>query len=124
MSYFLKQKWLRLILAAYMVLAMMGTFIFVLVESFPEVNLAGDEITEGNNFSSIDYAIDCLSESGSLTGKTGRHLFFPARNDFLCISTPAELQNSETFFSRLSLRTIEETNHLNKKSSISLKLRI
>ncbi|MDR1470425.1 MAG: hypothetical protein LBT00_14170 [Spirochaetaceae bacterium] len=107
-----------------MVFAIMGTFIFVLMESFPEAHFAGDNITPGGVFASIDYAIDCLVESGSLTGKAGRHSFSVAHKGFLRITTPAALQNAETFFSRLSLRTIEETNHLNKKNAIRLKLRI
>jgi hypothetical protein len=121
---FLKHRWLRLVLAAYMGVAMMGTFIFVLMESLPEARAAGDVLTPGGVFASIDYAIDCLFESESATGKAGRHSYSVARNGFLRIITPAELQNSETFFSRLSLRTIAETNHFNKKNSILLKLRI
>jgi hypothetical protein len=124
MAFFLKQKRLCPLLAAYLVFAIMGTFIFALTESFPAMDLAGDALTPGGVFASIDYAIDCLVESGSVTGRAGRHSFSPARNGFLRITTPAELQKSETFFSRLSLRTIEETNHLNKKNDIRLKLRI
>jgi hypothetical protein len=124
MAFFLKQKGLRLILAAYFVFALMGTFIFALTESFSEVHFAEDALTPGGVFASIDYAIDCLVESGSLTGKAGRHSLSVARSGFLRITSPAELQNSETFFSHLSLRTIEETNHLNKKNAILLKRRI
>ncbi|MDR0639029.1 MAG: hypothetical protein LBG27_09065 [Spirochaetaceae bacterium] len=124
MAFFLKQRGLRLILAAYMVFAIMGTFIFVLMESFPEVNFAGDEITQGGVFASMDYAIDCLVESGSLTGKAGKYSPSVARNSFLRISTLAGSQNIEMFFCHLSLKAIEETNHLNKKSSILLNLRI
>jgi hypothetical protein len=111
-------------LAVYLGFSIMGTFIFALTESFPEVDLAGDELTQGSIFASIDYAIDSLIESGSLIGKARRHSFSVARNVFLRIPSPAELKNFETFFSRLSSRTIEETNHLNKKNYILLKLRI
>jgi hypothetical protein len=124
MSLFSKQKWLYLMLAVHLGFSIMGTFIFALTESFPEVDLAEDELTPGSIFASIDYTSDCLTGSGSLIGKARRHSFSVARNGFLRITSSAELKNSEMFFSRLSLRTIEETNHLSKKKSILLKLRI
>jgi uncharacterized protein YccT (UPF0319 family) len=111
-------------LAAYMVFAIMGTFILVLTESFPEVDVREDNLTPVGIFSSIDYSIDCVAENSSLTGKAGRNSLSTTRNGMLRIEMPIGLQNTEMFFSCLSLKTIEETNHFNKKNSIRLQLRI
>ena len=124
MPFFLKQRRPRLVLAACMVFAILGTFNFALLESFPEVEPVGDKLAQNGVFASTDYSIDCLVESGNVNVKAGRHSLPGAYNGFWRIPTLAGVQDSEMLFSCQSLRTIEETNHLNKKNSILLKLRI
>jgi hypothetical protein len=124
MAFLLKQRRFRPILAGYTIFAMMGMFILVLTESFPEVDFVGDTLTSSGVFESIDYTIDCMAENGNLTYKQGRYSFSVTRNGPLRIEMLPGLQDPRMLFSCFSLKTIEETNHLNKKSSILLKLRI
>jgi hypothetical protein len=119
-----KTKWARLVVAVYMVFAITGTFTFALADSFPAVDMGKDELGPSRIFAPIDYAVGCLADGNGVTGKTGRSSFSPARNSFLRIDIVPGLQNTETLFSHIFLRTIEETNHLNKKNTILLKLRI
>jgi hypothetical protein len=114
----------RFVMAAYMVVAIAGTFTFALADSLPVVNAGKDALTPSRVFASIDYTVDCLAESGGVFSKTGRYSFSPVRNSFLRIGVLPGLQNTKAYVSPVLLRTIEETNHLNKKNSILLKLRI
>jgi hypothetical protein len=119
-----KTKWARLVMAVYMIVAITGTFAFALADSFPAVNIGTDELGPSRIFAPIDYAVGCLADGNGITGKAGRYSFSPVRNSFLRIDITPLLQNTETLFSHSFLRTIEETNHLNKKNTILLKLRI
>jgi hypothetical protein len=119
-----KTKWVRLATAVYMAVAITGTFTFALTDSFPDVRMGRDELTPSGIFAPIDYAVGCLAEGNGVTSKTGRYSYSLARNNFLRIDVLIGLQNTETFFSHVSLRAIEETNHLSKKNNILLKLRI
>jgi hypothetical protein len=111
-------------LAAYMILAVLGTFTFAVTESLSVADWKTDELRPGGVFAPIDYAIECLAECSGQTGKTGRHPFSTARNGLPRVELPLALQGMETVFALLSLRTIEQMNHFDKKNSILLKLRI
>jgi hypothetical protein len=119
-----KIKLTRLMAVAYMAAAITGAFTFALTDSFPVLDIGKDELAPGGIFAPIDYAVGCLAEDSTAVGKAGRHSFSPVRNNLLRIDMATGLQNTETLFSHVSLRTIEETNHLNKKNVILLKLRI
>ncbi|MDR1232535.1 MAG: hypothetical protein LBK61_14175 [Spirochaetaceae bacterium] len=124
MVVFLKAKWARFVTVAYMATAIMGTFAFALADSFPSINLGKDKLSPGGIFAPIDYAVNCLAEGNSTTGKAGRNSFSPMRNNFSRIDMLPGLQKTETLFSYELLRTIEETNRFDKKNTILLKLRI
>jgi hypothetical protein len=124
MVFFPKIKWARLAVAVYMAAAITGTFTFALADSFPDVRMEKDELTPSGIFAPIDYVVGCLAEGNGVTGKAGKYSSSPARNNFLRIDVLIGLQNTETLFSHVSLRAIEETNHLDKKNAILLKLRI
>jgi hypothetical protein len=119
-----KTKWARFATAVYMAAAIMGTFTFALTDSFPDVGLGKDELTPSGIFAPIDYAVGCLAEGNGVTGKAGKYSSSLARNNFLRIDVLIGLQNMGTLFSHVSLRAIEATNHLDKKNTILLKLRI
>jgi hypothetical protein len=124
MSFFPKIKWARFLAVAYMTAALTGTFAFALADSFPSVDVKKDKLSSGGIFAPIDYAVYCLAESSGVSGKSGRNSFSPARSNIMRVDMLSELQKIETFFSYDSLRTIQETNHFNKKNTILLKLRI
>jgi hypothetical protein len=124
MVFFPKTEWARFVAGAYMVAALMGTFAFALADSFPGIDIGKDELSPGGIFAPIDYAVNYLAESSGATGKTGRNSFSPVRNNSLRVDMLSGFQKIETLFSYDSLRTIEETNHFDKKNTIFLKLRI
>lgn len=107
-----------------MTAAMTGTFAFALADSFPSVDIGKDKLSSGGIFAPIDYAIYCLVESSGANGKSGRNSFSPVRSNTMRVDMLSVLQKIEILFSYDSLRTIQETNHFNKKNTILLKLRI
>jgi hypothetical protein len=124
MVLFPEKKQPRLILAALLVLAMMGTFTFAEVEFFRFGDFEDNGPISGGFFSPADYTIDCLAAAGALISKARGYSFPPLRNASLRSVAALGTQNAGIALSRLSLKTIENTHRFNIKSAILLKLRI
>jgi hypothetical protein len=125
MALLLGKKWSRLILAAYLVLAVMGIFTFSVIEhlhsdDFWKAKTGGS----GGFFALIDHTTDCLSENVIILGKARGHSFSPLQNSSLRIMMSPGAKDAKTVFSQSFLRIIEKTNYLNTKNTILLKLRI
>jgi hypothetical protein len=122
MALFLEKKWPRLILAAYLTVAVMGIFTFLAVEPLRSVDFSADEPFSGGFFTPIDLPIDCLAESQTISTARG-HSFSPLRTGSLRLVLPGA-QHTGAVFVQSFLKAIEQVTYLNKKNTILLKLRI
>jgi hypothetical protein len=97
----LGKKWLRLILAAYLVLAVMGIFTFAVIDplqsdGFWKAKTGGS----GGFFTLIDHTTDCLSENAIVLGKAKGHSFSSLHNSSLRITMfPGAKDAKIVFFS-------------------------
>jgi hypothetical protein len=118
-------KWPRLILAAYLVFAVMGIFTFAVMEPLDFDDFWKAETEEsGGFFTLIDYTADCLSENVIIPGKARGHSLSSLHNSSLRIMMSPGAKDAETVFSQSFLRIIERADYLNIKNTILLKLRI
>jgi hypothetical protein len=124
MVFFLKKTPLPHIFTAYFAFAVIGMFTFVAMEPFLEGNLRVHEPISGGFLTSLDHVMDCVVGSGAIIDRAGGHSFSPVRNGSHRLAITLSVQNGKIAFSHLSLKTNKNTNHLNIKSTILLKLRI
>jgi hypothetical protein len=124
MVLFSGKKWPRRTLAVYLMLAIMGTFIFSMVENldFPEMDK--DQTVSGGFFTSIEYTIDWLIEDITIISKAGGHSFSPLRNGTLRMFMLFSIQTVGIFLVQLLLKKIKIDNSSILKNTIPLKLRI
>jgi hypothetical protein len=119
------KKWPRLILAAYLVLAVMGIFTFAVIEPFYFDDFGKAAAGEsGGFFALIDHTTDCLSETAIIQGKAKGHSSSSLHNSSLRGMMSLGAKDAQTVFSQSFLRVIEKANYLNIKNAILLKLRI
>jgi hypothetical protein len=125
MALLLGEKRPPLILTAYLALAVIGIFTFVVIEPFHADDFwnANTERSDGV-FTLIDYTTDCLSENVVILGKAGGYSFSPLHNSSLRTMMSLGAKDAKTIFSLSFLRIIEKTNYLNIRNTILLKLRI
>jgi hypothetical protein len=125
MALLLGKKRLRLILTAYLVLAVMGIFTLAVIEPFQSDDFWKAKAGEsGGFFTLIDHTTDCLSENVIILGKARGHSFSPLHKGSPRITMSLGAKDAKTVFSQSFLRVIEKTNYLNLKNTILLKLRI
>jgi hypothetical protein len=124
MVFFSKKTRLSRVLTAYLAFAVVGTFTFVAAEPLLEENFSVHEPVLGGFFTPVDHLMDCVVGSGAVIDRAGGYSFSPVRNGSLRIAVTLSTQNAKIAFSHLSLKTNRNTNHLNIKNTILLKLRI
>jgi hypothetical protein len=123
MVLFLGKKWPCLVLAAYLVVAIMGIFTFMEIEPLRSINSLEEEPISGGFLAPIDHFIDCLTEGVTITNKTGGYSFFSLRSGYMRILPLFGIKNPGGFLSGPSLRALENVQYLNMKNTILLKLR-
>jgi hypothetical protein len=124
MALVLGRKWLRLILAAYLAVAVLGIFTFIATEPLRSIDFWGDKPVSGGFFTPIDLSIDCLAEGTTIMSKARGHSFSPLRAGALRMAAPPGAQYTGTVPVQSSFRAIETVNHRTIKNAILLKLRI
>ncbi|GHV57306.1 hypothetical protein AGMMS49579_22980 [Spirochaetia bacterium] len=124
MVLFLEGKWPRLILAAYLAIAIMGLFTFAAAGPLRSLDSWDNDPFSESFFTSIDLAIDCLAEGETIMSRAGRYSFSPLRTGFLRLLMLNAPQNAGSVLAQSSLKAIEKVNYLDIKNTILLKLRI
>jgi hypothetical protein len=124
MILFLGRKWPCLILAAYLVVAIMGLFTFAAAEPLRSVDLWADEPESDVFFAPIDFTIDCLAEGETVMSRVRGYSFFPLRTGFLRILMLIGLQYAGFILIQSSLKKSEKVNYLTIKNAVLLKLLI
>jgi hypothetical protein len=99
MALLLEKKWLRFILAAYLVLAVMGVFTFAMIEPLQFDDFwKGKTGGSGGFFTLIDHTTDCLSENVIILGKARGHSFSSLHNSSLRITMSQGQKMPKLFF--------------------------
>ena len=106
----------------YLILAVTGSFVFSIKDSFrfDIPNPPGRVL--GGYFSSTDHAVDWLAENITAVGKARSPV--PLRNGFLRVFTLAGISIAAVCFIRLYFKEIKKDNSLIIKTNVPLKLRI
>jgi hypothetical protein len=123
MMLFRAKKWTRLVLPAYLAIALTGAFAFAAADQLRPGDF-GRGPRPGVSFLQADLALDCLAESEAVIGKAGGHSLSPLRNGSLRIVLPLGPQAVGAFCSQASLKIIEKAHYRDIKNTILLKLRI
>jgi hypothetical protein len=116
------KKQRRLILAAYMVIVIIGVFTFSSLESFQSIKLREDKPISGSFFMSINH--DFLAESITLVGRAKGYSPSPLRGGFLRIGLTTAMYGGKVFVLQHFIENNESAYHPRIKNAILLKLRI
>ena len=122
MTCYLGKKWLHIILLAYLVLAVPGSLVFSVGESFCVDNLDTDSLGADVFFSSISHTVDWLAEDttiGKAQYSSSRLRYGLLRElDFVGICITA------LYFARSYLQLIKNDNVFTARNHIPLILRL
>jgi hypothetical protein len=121
MGLFLERKWPRLILAAYLSLAVMGIFFFAATEPLRIIGCWEDGLASGITVTQYDLLAESPVEGEPVISKARGHLF---SSGSLRIVMPLGTRDTGFVPAQSYLRVIENVNHLTIKNTILLKLRI
>jgi hypothetical protein len=124
MSLFLRKKWSHLILAAYLVFAIMGTFTFAAAEPFRSVDFLENESSSGASISQQDLSADTPIEGEPVITNGRGYSFSLLRNGSLRTAMPLGTRDAGSVIAQTSLSAIQKINHFTIKNTILLKLRI
>jgi hypothetical protein len=124
MVLFSGKKWPRRILAVYLILVIMGTFIFSMAENLDFSGMNINQTVSGGFFASIEYTIDWLIEDTTIISKANGYPSSPLRNGTLRIFMFLGIHTAGIFLSQLLLKKIKIDNISILKNTIPLKLRI
>ncbi|MDR1219243.1 MAG: hypothetical protein LBK73_06480 [Treponema sp.] len=118
------KKCANCILAAHLILVIMGTFAFSVADNFDFSEFEENQTMSSGFFTPTEYTVDWLIENTTMIGKADRHSPSPLRNGTVRTSAPPGVQNAGIFLVQSPLKTIEKTQCPNIRDTILLKLRI
>ena len=118
------KKLLCHIFLAYLILAVPGSFVFSMGESFYIDSLNKKSLGADVFFSSMSHAVDWLSEDAAVIGKAYRYSNSRLRYGLLRAFASVGICIATVYFARSCLQAIKKDNSFIAKSDIPLKLLI
>jgi hypothetical protein len=124
MTYNLGKKCSEIVLLAYLIFAIIGTFAVSIGEASIFEHSNKDIIGSGSYFSPIRHSIDLFAENTTTIGKAHGCSNSPLRSGLLRMVTLAGTIAIALYLTRANLKTIKNINIPLAKNQILLKLRI
>ena len=118
------KKMPNLILAAYLTLAILGSFIFSTGQAVSYEKFNKDILGANNYFSSINHSVDWLAVNTHSINKINRYSNSPLRNIFLRVFVLAEIIGIAMFIAKTNYKSSKNNNFPLIKNLVPLKLRI
>jgi len=120
----IEKKQLKLVLLAYLILALIGSSVISVGEAFCFDYSNDDSICSGRYFSSISHIIDWLAGDVLTIRKTNGYSNSPIRNRLLRLFALAGITATAIYLAGANLKTIRNDNITIIKNLVLLKLRI
>jgi len=120
----IEKKWLKLVLLAYLVLALIGSSAISAGEAFCFDYSNNDSIYSGRYFSSISHTLDWLAGDVLTIRKTNGFPNSPLRNRLIRLFTLAGTIAAVIYLVGANLQTLNKDNNPTIKNLVLLRLRV
>ena len=117
-------KRLKSFLLVYLVLSIIGSFVFSIGQDFSYETTNKDILGSVNNISSISHTIDWLAEDTPVISKAHKFSNTTVRDGLLRLFVPAGIINIAMFSAQSNVKTYKNNNFPKIKNLVPLKLRI
>ena len=118
------EKWLKNVLLAYLILAIIGSFAFAAGQAFSYEKSDRDFLGSNSYFSSIVHTIDWLAEDTPAISNAYKNSNSPLRNGLLRVFTLAGITGITVFLAKSNFKININENFPVIKNLFPLKLRI
>ena len=118
-----REKWFRLALPAYLILAILGSFALSTDKSFYFEDFSKDSLGSSSYFSPIVLTIDWLAENSPTINKAHKYSHPSLRNGLLHVFTSIGVTVIAMFLAKSNFKTNKNDNFPILKNLVPLKLR-